>query len=126
MNTGSGGGSGSSETTVNAKKPIAYLGASGILWGALVELGISAWLKAGALGIVEVLFAISDVQVSLVTGSAEFLAAGVRILTDGPAAAVEAAWSGAAFETFGVFAPIVVIIELVAVFAVSTWVVRNL
>lgn len=110
----------------SAKKAGTYVVGTTILWGSLVEFGIAQMLEATTYGFVEVLFAFSDVQVSLLTGFAEFLASIVTLWTKGPSEAISTAWDGAAFELFGPLAPIVVLLEIVLVAAVATWSVRNL
>lgn len=117
--------SGTDWTASLGVKASTYIGASGIMWASLVELGIGALLKAMAIGFVEVVLTASDVQVDLLVGLGEFLAALVRVWTEGPTAAIRAAWSGSAFEVFGVFAPLVVLVELVVVLWVAVWAVRN-
>lgn len=114
------------ESSASAKKATTYVLGTTILWGSLVEYGVARLLEATALGFVELLFAFSDVQVSLLVGFAEFLADVVSIWTLGPSRAISAAWDGAAFEVFGPAAPIVVLLEILLIAGFATWSVRRL
>lgn len=110
----------------SGKQAAAYVSGTTIMWGALVEFGIAQLLQAGALGLVELIFAFSDVQVSLLVGFGEFLASIVTVFTEGPSRAISTAWDGAAFELFGPFAPVIVLLEIMLVVTVATWSVRRL
>lgn len=97
---------------VSKERAAGYVAGTGILWGSLVEFGIVAMLNAWALGFVDVLYAVSDVQVGLLAGFGQFMASITNILTLGPARAVRMAWSAEVYEMFGIFAPLVVIAEV--------------
>lgn len=131
VNAGSGdGGTATTSTSTYSdvsfgQKAAAFVGASGVLWASLVEFGVGVFLKAMAVGFVELVLTVSDLQVDLFVGFGEFLAAFVRLWTEGPTAAIAAAWDGAAFEMFGVFAPLVVLVEILVVAAVANWAVSN-
>lgn len=97
---------------VSKSRATTYVAGTGILWGSLVKVGIVAMLNAWALGFVDVLYAVSDVQVGLLRGFGQFLASITNILTMGPTRAVRAAWGAEVYEMFGIFAPLVVIAEI--------------
>lgn len=113
------------KTAITAKRAGYYTSGTAILWGALIEFGIAQLLKASALGLVEVVLTLSDIQVALLVGFGEFLSSIVVLWTRGPTQAVRQAWSGEAFAVFGPAAPLVVLGEIILVSTVAYWGVRR-
>ena len=92
-------------------------------WTALATTGVGSLLLAWLLGVLELIGSVGAGLASAMSSLSAWLTALIGLTFDIPATAIETAWTAniAFVSGFGVFAPLVVMIEVVVILLIVDW-----